>query len=858
MSRDPLDADGDKPDWIELYNQSFDSINLKGWSLTDNRNAQRKWRFTEDTMIGPGEYLLVFASGKDRTDPSQELHTNFSLKQSGEYLGLIDDTGSIASEFEPSYPEQFTGISFGLNNDLVLHDNSADLKRYYLSPTPGGQNASGQGAVISQVEHRPHRAGTVSTDPVQAGDNMLVTATVRSSVGIRQVMLDYRIGFGPSIRLPMLSQGNDRYAAVIPSKALSRGTLVHYSISARDQFGYDSYWPLRRKEPTDSPDFIRSPQYLGTVIGYQEMNRDSQLPIFHWYVEEDPEYGWEWFRQALDQHRLDYETRYPDPNNRPPYDYWTFRDKGTSAVLFYRGQLYDNVSIRLRGKFSLLIAKKSYKVKFNRDYHLHLTGTEDPDTYFDPSEPFDEINLKTLGLDSAGLGDQTYLRALLAWRVYEAAGLPVPLNFPIRTNLNGAFFGVFAFIEELDERYLTRNQLNPDVGLFKVDYNDLGLHHIDARKGTVVRSNTFGIEQKRPQEEIEDRFPELVEFIAGINVDTRLDSLRSGQDVTNYIFKNVDVPILINYLAARTLMSDWDAITQNFWLLRNGSNSGRWLMLPWDNDYAFPFEKVYNHLLEAVFRDPLLRTLYLHRLSSLMDRLLGPPTAPQESGPLSPQSIQSDIELMQQDITNFDMPRWGMTFDPTEIFQFIEERRRQLYDPSNFDSVIPLNNSTDKPRLYFSQLNRTGIGKIDPPQRVDPDSEDQMRQSRRANVPNFVTLINCSAEAVDLSGWTLQDIEGQSYTFPPGTVLLGYFSSVNELYLTDNMRALQQHLNQHNELPIHFVVGDAESSLISPSDQWLGIYTTEGQYVVSTQSVLPSCRLIGVPKHSYVPLLQRN
>ena len=59
------DEDGDYSNWIEIYNQGGQAVNLSGWSLTDDPNQPEKWTFPNVT-VGSHEYLLVFASGKDR------------------------------------------------------------------------------------------------------------------------------------------------------------------------------------------------------------------------------------------------------------------------------------------------------------------------------------------------------------------------------------------------------------------------------------------------------------------------------------------------------------------------------------------------------------------------------------------------------------------------------------------------------------------------------------------------------------------------------------------------------------------------------------------------------------------------
>ncbi len=107
------DEDGDFSDWLELANVGVGSVNLDGWYLTDNASSLRKWACPGVTL-GAGEYLLIFASGKDRTDPAGELHTNFRLAASGEYLAVIMPDGiTVAHEFEPEYPQQYEDFSYG-------------------------------------------------------------------------------------------------------------------------------------------------------------------------------------------------------------------------------------------------------------------------------------------------------------------------------------------------------------------------------------------------------------------------------------------------------------------------------------------------------------------------------------------------------------------------------------------------------------------------------------------------------------------------------------------------------------------------------------------------------------------------
>jgi len=59
------DEDGEFPDWIELQNTTESPVNLLGYGLSDDPDNLFKWNFPE-IELAHGEYLLVFASGKNR------------------------------------------------------------------------------------------------------------------------------------------------------------------------------------------------------------------------------------------------------------------------------------------------------------------------------------------------------------------------------------------------------------------------------------------------------------------------------------------------------------------------------------------------------------------------------------------------------------------------------------------------------------------------------------------------------------------------------------------------------------------------------------------------------------------------
>jgi hypothetical protein len=113
-----LDEDLSASDWFEIYNSGASAVDLDGWRVTDSAPTPDKWVFPA-TVVAAGDYLVVFASSKDRAVSGNELHTNFKLSSGGEYLGLSQPDGTIVSEYAPTYPPQRTDVSYGLTNDLL-------------------------------------------------------------------------------------------------------------------------------------------------------------------------------------------------------------------------------------------------------------------------------------------------------------------------------------------------------------------------------------------------------------------------------------------------------------------------------------------------------------------------------------------------------------------------------------------------------------------------------------------------------------------------------------------------------------------------------------------------------------------
>jgi hypothetical protein len=138
------DSFGNSSDWIELQNTTGHPVNLLNWSLTDSVTRPDKWRIP-DITLPPWGRRIIWASNANLRDPAGELHTNFALSKSGEYLGLYDASLALVQSFGSAFPPQYENISYGValsfvTNGAVLVSNTSPALA--LCPTNGALGAT--------------------------------------------------------------------------------------------------------------------------------------------------------------------------------------------------------------------------------------------------------------------------------------------------------------------------------------------------------------------------------------------------------------------------------------------------------------------------------------------------------------------------------------------------------------------------------------------------------------------------------------------------------------------------------------------------------------------------------------------
>ncbi len=128
----PFDKDGDLSSWVEIHNDTSQQTDLKNWYLTDDPDNLTKWRIPTRKVPAHG-HALLFLSGKDFGSLFlEEVHANFTLSLSTDYLALVEPDGvTIAHAFE-DLPSQRPGFSYGIDADGEA--------TFFAKGTPGEPN----------------------------------------------------------------------------------------------------------------------------------------------------------------------------------------------------------------------------------------------------------------------------------------------------------------------------------------------------------------------------------------------------------------------------------------------------------------------------------------------------------------------------------------------------------------------------------------------------------------------------------------------------------------------------------------------------------------------------------------------
>lgn len=170
------DEDGELQDWIELYNAGQERVYLSDYALSDNEEKLTKWFFPQGAFIEPGQYYIVFCSGKDRTGAETGYpHTNFSLSAEGETVTLANALGQLVDRVV--YASVPVDCSYGRNDATGAWQN-------YTLATPGAANNDSGAIRADEYLRALNPTRVVLSEVMSSNDNVTVNSGKKDWVEI--------------------------------------------------------------------------------------------------------------------------------------------------------------------------------------------------------------------------------------------------------------------------------------------------------------------------------------------------------------------------------------------------------------------------------------------------------------------------------------------------------------------------------------------------------------------------------------------------------------------------------------------------------------------------------------------------
>lgn len=565
-----MDEDGDFSDWIELYNYGTTPVNLQTWGLSDDVTQPFKWVFP-DVTLNQGEYLIVFCSSKDRDLSDGELHTNFNLSGSGEYLALSDGLGNPLTTFDPSYPEQNTDYSFGFYEDEYVE---------FSVPTPGEENNSSTGANIPAPEFDTKHGffeapfNLTITNPL-VGAKTYYTTNGSTPTKSNGTLYQGAINITTTSVVRTISvfegSGEDIISPVATQTYLFLDDVIKQNNSPED---YPSRWgPYTAISGFANADYEMDPVVMNdpgkaaevkqALLELPTISLVTDIPNF-FSDKEDEETGGIYIYTGAP---LDHYTYGPGRGWERPVSFEYFDNSGKS--------LQENCGIRLQGGHSRRAEKNpkhSFQLVFKSEYGA--SKLDYPLFGEDAAQKHDRVILRA-GFGNSWLHhghDQrsvaTYQEDIWTKDTQRAMGHPSSRSNYAHLYINGIYWGIYAPSERMDaefgESYMGGNEEEYDV---IKDYTEVSDGTIDAWDD-MMRFVERGLSSETAYQRLQ-----------GNNPDGTPNPLYPGMvDVVNL----ADY-MLINFYGGN---SDWDH--HNWAAMRNRVNPDKgFKFLCWDAEIMF-------------------------------------------------------------------------------------------------------------------------------------------------------------------------------------------------------------------------------------------------------------------------------
>ncbi len=543
------DEDSDYPAWIEIWNPKKEPAYTNGLQLIFD---EKIWQFP-DKKINPDEYVVIWASGKNRRQLEAELHTNFVISKNGGTLILFSEkSNKILDKF--SLPSLDANISIGRNSS-----SPRDIC-FFVFPSPSEKNV--RECFKNLNLGRPN----LSHDTGRYDDSFLLKIKPENKKEKIIYTLD---GSYPDLisnkentffyKKPLLiSENNDqvlssqwfgvdkRLPKIRESRILVSGTVVR----ARTEFSKES-----------------SAFYIFSTFN------DIDLPIVSLAMDKDflihPERGiytaGRQYEDYLDSIDFDENLKNNFPANflerGPAWERPSIKDARNAVVFEYCVDskcLSQNVGIRIHGGVTRSQPMKSLRLyarkEFGAQYFEH-------DFFSDQQiKKYKRLILRNSGQDWAVtlLADATYQTIIKTLNIDTQNYQPVVLF------LNGEYWGIHNLRERYDRFYFSEK--------YGVESDSVSIldGHLNVQDGDLQDASEY---------------KSFIEYISQFSYGDKL-ALRA-------IEETVDLENYIDYMIVQTFFGSYDWPVNNIKLWKSNSEKfgpdkefSKWRWVIMDLDYA--------------------------------------------------------------------------------------------------------------------------------------------------------------------------------------------------------------------------------------------------------------------------------
>lgn len=357
-----------------------------------------------------------------------------------------------------------------------------------------------------------------------------------------------------------------------------------------------------------------------------------------------------------------------------------------SVKITYKGKTWENVKMRIRGDSSRKLDKKSLKLKFSK------------------KDPF--INNATKLNLNAEWYDKTYMTQYLSSYLMRKNNVPCFKSEHAFVYLNGEKHGVFLIIQNIDNKFLTSNNLNGNGNLYKATKDGACFNDT---------SEVYYLWEKKTNKKDLSR-EDLKQFIH------ELSSVSCKESFDLYQQK-FDYDKLITQVALNILIGNKSTYYHNYYMFHDVEKN-KWNMLPWDMDKTLTKNLLDLHYTRSTWCEgsnsnlsdnPIPEFIFVNEpmkkdLTNKLNQLISTTFNKTHLFPIIDSLslvLDSFIELDTTDNIK-DKKEWEKTI--VELKSFIEERPKVIFNQiENFPSSFLVNKAKDLTISWGSAHSKTPV-----------------------------------------------------------------------------------------------------------------------------------------------------